>query len=255
MIQKFIVSIRLRATLAHLVLSALVASSVAILVFRVWYPYPYSYISGGLDLFGILVGVDVTAGPLVTLVIFSPKKSRRERTLDMAVVVALQLGALGYGTWTMHQARPVQLVYEFGQFGVAHAVDVQPMLAAGHLNASDALPLMGPRLKSLRPFHDSAEQASATLMALGGVPLAARADLWQPYEAAIADVLKKSHPLSLLVERHPTKQLEIADAVKKTGIDASQLRYLPLASRGKFWTVLVNAQSGLPEGFLPVDSF
>ena len=69
---------KLRAFGIHLSLSLLVAALAAVVVFGVWYPYPYRDISGGRDLFLLIVGVDVVLGPLVTFTVFNPKKSRRE---------------------------------------------------------------------------------------------------------------------------------------------------------------------------------
>lgn len=252
---KNISHVRMRAALIHLLMSSMIAGGIAVLVFSIWYPYPYSHISGGLDLFIILVSVDVLAGPLVTLVVFAPTKSRRERGLDMLAVVILQVSALAYGVWTMAQARPLQLVYEFGRFGVAHAVEVDAALAPKGFSQTEAYPWNGPKMKSLRAFRSPEEESVATLVALAGVPLAARADLWQPYSNAVQDVLQQSKPLSSLLEIHPTREQEIITIVSKANIEVSMVRYLPLSARGQFWTVFIHPSNGLPVAFAPIDSF
>ena len=61
---------RLRASSIHLGISLLIAALAALLVFGLWYPYPYREISGGRDLFFLVVAVDVAMGPLITLAIF-----------------------------------------------------------------------------------------------------------------------------------------------------------------------------------------
>ena len=48
----------------------------ALLVFAVWYPYPYREISGGRDLFLLVVAVDVVLGPLITFAVFNRAKPR-----------------------------------------------------------------------------------------------------------------------------------------------------------------------------------
>lgn len=239
----------------HLLLSASVVGLVAFLVFSIWYPYPYAQISGGRELFIILVSVDVLVGPLITLVVFAPQKSQRERFLDMCVVVVLQISALLYGVWTMSQARPVQLVYEYGRFGVAHAVEVDTALIPADILQEEAYPWNGPKLKSLRAFQTSEEETVATLVALSGAPLAARADLWQPYSEAVQDLLQQSKPISSLLALYPTREQEIVTLVNKAGVDVSTVRYLPLAARGQFWTVFVHPLSGIPIAFFPLDSF
>lgn len=248
-------SARIQAAFVHLFLSALVVGGVAFLVFSIWYPYPYAQISGGRELFIILVSVDVLVGPLITLIIFAPQKPQRERVVDMVVVVVLQISALAYGVWTMSQARPVQLVYEYGRFGVAHAVEVDTALIPMDIRQDEAYPWNGPKLKSLRAFQTSEEEAVATLVALSGAPLAARADLWQPYSNAVQNVLQQSKPLSSLLAMYPAREQEIVAIVSKAGVDVSTVRYLPLTARGQFWTVFVNSSNGAPVAFAPIDSF
>ncbi len=51
--------IRFRAAGIHLCISLAIAALAATLVFALWYPYPYRDISGGRELFGMLVGIDV----------------------------------------------------------------------------------------------------------------------------------------------------------------------------------------------------
>ena len=74
---------RLRAAGVHLGLCALVALMAAVLVFFLWYPYPYRVISGGRELFQLVVGVDVIVGPLITFAIFDRAKPRTELRRDL----------------------------------------------------------------------------------------------------------------------------------------------------------------------------
>lgn len=122
------ISEKLRASGIHLGLSVLVAALVAAMVFLVWYPYPYRLISGGRDLFLMVIAVDVIIGPLITFVVFSEKKQRRELIADFSVVIIIQLAALGYGMWTVYIARPVYLVFEYNRVVVVHAADVDVAL-------------------------------------------------------------------------------------------------------------------------------
>src|SRR3569832_471507 len=99
---------RLKASGLHLAISLCIASAAALLVFTVWYPYPYREVSGGRELFVILTSVYVVLGPLITLAIFNRRESVRELTLDLSLVAMIQLAALAYGLWTDAVARPVQ---------------------------------------------------------------------------------------------------------------------------------------------------
>ena len=55
----------------HFGVSALVAAAVAVLVFMVWFPYPYRQLAGGTELFILVMAVDLVCGPLLTLVLFN----------------------------------------------------------------------------------------------------------------------------------------------------------------------------------------
>jgi hypothetical protein len=244
-----------RAGLTHLVLSLVVAVLAAGLVFGLWYPYPYSEISGGRELFLLVVVVDVVVGPLITLVVFDTAKSRQVIRRDLLVVVVLQLAALGYGMWTVYWARPVHLVFEYSRFTVVHAVEVPAGLLPKVPAGLRALPVWGPTTLSLRPFRDSSEQMEATIAALGGLPLGARPDLWQSYAAARQEVLKAAKPVAQLKQRFVGHASEIDRLVASTGHQPDTLVYLPMTGRKSFWTVFLDPDSAEVLAFMPLDSF
>ncbi len=246
---------RLKAAAVHLGISLLVAGCAAILVFGVWYPYPYREISGGRELFLLVVGVDVVLGPLVTFIVFSQTKPRTELIRDLAVVGLLQLAGLGYGLWTVHQARPVHLVFELDRFRAVHAVDVPETLLSQTPPGVDPFPLTGPTLLAVRPFASAQEEADATLAALQGVALASRPDLWQPYAQATPRILAAAHPVDQLKRRFPGRVAEIDRVIAATGRPEGALAFLPLVARKSFWTVLLDARTAQVLGYLPLDSF
>ena len=157
---------RLRAAGIHFGISLVVAGLSALLVFALWYPYPYREISGGRELFLIVVAVDVVLGPLLTFTIFNRAKPWRELRRDLAVVGLLQLAGLGYGLWTVAVARPVHLVFEIDRFRVVHAIDVPEELMNNVPRDIEAMPWTGPTLLSIRPFKDEKESFDATMVAL-----------------------------------------------------------------------------------------
>ena len=246
---------RLGASGIHLGISLCVAVFAAALVFGLWYPYPYGEISGGRELFFLVVAVDVIMGPLITLAIFNRAKPRRELLIDFTVVGLLQLAALGYGLWTVFAARPVHLVFEYSRMTVVHAIDVDADLLAKAPTSLQKLPVTGPTVIALRPFKNPAEQFDATMAAFEGFPLAARSDLWQAYEPVRADVLKEAKPVAELRARFSNQAAQIDRAIAATGKPVTDLRYLPLLSRKTAWTVLLDTTTAEPMGYLPLDSF
>ena len=246
---------RLGASGIHLGISLCVAVFAAALVFGLWYPYPYGEISGGRELFFLVVAVDVIMGPLITLAIFNRAKPRRELLIDFTVVGLLQLAALGYGLWTVFAARPVLLVFEYSRMSVVHAIDVDADLLAKAPTSLQKLPVTGPTVIALRPFKNPEEQFDATMAAFEGFPLAARSDLWQAYEPVRADVLKEAKPVAELRARFSNQAAQIDRAIAATGKPVTDLRYLPLLSRKTAWTVLLDTTTAEPLGYIPLDSF
>jgi hypothetical protein len=246
---------RLKASGIHLGLSLCIAALAALLVFGVWYPYPYREISGGRELFFLVVAVDVVLGPLITLAIFNRAKPWASLKRDLAVVAALQLGALGYGLWTVSVARPVHLVFEQDRFRVVHAIDVDPLQLPKVLPGFAAMPLTGPSLLSLRDFKNDKERSDVMFAELAGNPMGARPDFWQPYDLAKANVLAKAQPVAALTTRFPAQANAIDLVLKEAGRTAGNTVYLPLVGRNQFWTAFLDPVTAQPVAYMPLDPF
>jgi hypothetical protein len=246
---------RLQAFGVHLCASLVVAATAGLLVFGLWYPYPYREISGGRELFLLLVTVDVILGPLITLAVFNRVKPWNELRRDLALVVLLQLTALGYGLWTVCVARPVHMVFEYDLFRVVHAVDIPQELLAQTPAGVVAMPLTGPTLLALRPFKSGQEKMETTLAALQGLSLSSRPDLWQPYAAATAEVLHAARPAAALKARFASQANDIDRVLAEAGRSADTVVYLPLAGRKSFWTVFLDPTTAAVVATMPLDSF
>jgi hypothetical protein len=245
---------RLRAFAIHLGVSAVVVALAAWLVFAVWYPFPYREISGGQELFLLVVGVDLVLGPLMTLLIFNRNKTRPHLAMDLSVIGLLQVAALCYGLWSVFVARPVHLVFEYHRMAMVHAVDVAPELLVKAPKGLQELPLTGPTLLSLRPLAAGAEEFESTMLAMAGIAQAAQPVLWQPYESARNDILKAAKPVAELKARVEGVDEAIDKAIRRTGRQADELSYLPMLSRGRTWTVLIDSATAQPVDFLAIDS-
>lgn len=246
---------RLKASGIHFSFSLGIALFAAFLVFGLWYPHPYGEISDGRELFLLVISVDVILGPLITLAIFNRAKPLRELRRDLSLVVLIQLGALGYGLWTVFVARPVHMVFEIDRFRVAHAIEVDETLLSQTPEGIKALPITGPTLLALRPFKDDKEKMDATMAALQGVSLASRPDLWRPYEQATADVLQAAKPATQLLIRFAPQAAEIARVLKEVNRTPENVVYLPLVGRKSFWTVFLDPVTAQVLTTMPLDSF
>lgn len=105
-----------RAALIHLGLSAAAVGAVAALTLGRWYPSGLAEIQGVWHVLGLLIIVDLILGPMLTFIVFAPGK--RSLRFDLAVIAAIQLAALVYGTWTITTQRPAYLAFLYDRFYV-----------------------------------------------------------------------------------------------------------------------------------------
>lgn len=249
-----------KAALFHLLGSVLVAVLAAALVFLIWYPYPYGQLSGGLRLFLMVVGVDVVCGPQLTLVLFNPKKPRRELVTDMGLVVLIQVAALTYGLHTAYQARPLFLVHEVDRFRVVTATDYDDADVSGAMARLDASLqpdwLKGPVVVGVREPRNSAERNGVLLEAVvGGRDYAQRPEFYVPYDAAYrAKALARARPLAGFVSQHPETASDAQAILAKAGAAMDAALFLPVLHKQE-WVVVLEKSSARILGFLPGDGF
>ena len=204
---------RFSAAGIHLTRSLAVSALAAWLVFSLWYPYPYREISGGRDLFFIVVAVDVIMGPLLTFTVFNRSKPVGELRRDLTMIGLLQLAALVYGLWTVSIVRPVHLAFEIDRFRVVHAIDILKDEINKAPPELQRLPWTGPTLLSVREFTSQKEGFEATMAAINGLHLSARPELWRSYEKARPQILKLAKPASDLKQRFPAQANMIETAL------------------------------------------
>jgi hypothetical protein len=245
----------LRWALGHLGVSLFVAALAALLVFGVWYPEPWRQLLGVAGIFGLVVAVDVVCGPLLTLVLASPKKSLRERWVDISLVSAIQLLALAYGLSSVFGARPVAVIFEVDRLVVVTANEVQTERLGEAPEDLQELPWFGVNYLSLRKPASPDEFLQSVDESLQGVTQAMRPGWWRPFEEGRAALVAKSQPLSTLLAKRPAQQEDLIEAAQKSGKAPSDLRFLPLtSSKHTDWVALLSI-NGDVVGFAPVDGF
>jgi hypothetical protein len=239
----------------HLLCSVAVAIVAAALVFGLWYPYPYRELSGGRELFFLIVSVDVVCGPLLTLVLFSPAKQRAELWRDLGLVALIQLGALGFGLFTVWQARPLFLALEMDRFKVVMAADLDSD-ALRNLSSSLKPGLVsGPVVVALREPADLKERNKVLFESIkGGRDYAERPEFYLPYENENAlKSLQRAKPLATFLDKRPDQKDSAKKLVKDNKADFSQWMYLPVVGR-QDWVAVLDKQ-GQIQGFLRGDGF
>ena len=246
-----------RQAALHLAASCVVAALMAFVVFKLWFPAPYDQLSSGRSLFFLLIMVDIACGPMLTLLVFNPEKSKFKWHFNLAVIVVLQLCALSYGLYASANARPVFLAFEGDRFRLVQANDIDPERLKEARAEFLSLSLTGPKLIGVRLAQPTDTDFLLSIqLAINGLPPAFRPARWVPYSEQQNQVLKELKPLSELRVRNLDKSAEIDQIVHDSRLKEAQLGYLPLVNEEKNdWVVVVSFQDGLPKAYLHIDGW
>lgn len=245
------------ASLLHFLGSVLVAGACAGLVFGLWYPYPFSELIGGRELFLLVVTVDVVCGPLLTLVVFDTRKPRRELVRDLTFVVLIQLAALAYGLATVTQARPVFVAFEGARFRVVKSVDIDHAKLGDAPVGMQRLSWFGPELIGVQLAKPSDRDFPQSVqLAMQGEHPAFRPVRWRPYGEMKDAVRAALQPVAELRRKHLDRAQDLSAEIAKTGLSEAQLGYLPLeAGKLSDWVVLVGRADAEPKAYIPFDGW
>ena len=244
-----------RYAIRHALISALLAAAAAGIVFGLWYPVPFGDLLGISNIFFLILVVDAVCGPLLTLILSSPLKSRRERILDFGVIGAIQVIALAYGMHSVWVGRPVVLAFETDRLVVVTANEVEMAELSKAPEGMRQLPIFGVMRAGIKRAANSDEMLESLGKDMGGLSPAMRPGWWTPWDQQLADLKTRTKPLTELIARRPQDVQTLRNAAKSAGADPANLSYLPLtSSKVKEWVALLDADLKLV-GYAPVDGF
>lgn len=244
---------RLKAFSTHLIISAIIATSVTVLMLTLWYRPPFFSALGGQQVLLILLGVDISLGPLFTLIIFNPRKSRRALTFDLSVIAILQVAALIYGMSIVFHARPVYVVFSKNSFDLVTAnmlskADIAKAKEPGYRT----LPLTGPVYVYSEMPSDIKERNEVTWSALSGKDLPEFPQYYMPYDKHMSAAGLAARPVAELKKLNPGHIAEIEDTIRASGMAEPDVGFLPLRAKYHDETVLVGKNDGKVLAVLPI---
>jgi len=108
------VKVRLKATGIHIAISTVIFLVFLYFILAQWYPVPYFVTDGGWQGIRIVIAVDMVLGPLLTLIIFNPAKSRRAILFDLSMIGLAQSAALVWGAYAVYSQQPAAVIQQWG---------------------------------------------------------------------------------------------------------------------------------------------
>lgn len=149
-------SFRVRAFVIHLILSFLIAAISAAIVFLLWHPAPLAKAVGVTHIFLLMLGVDATLGPLLTLAV--AKEGKKSLKFDLSVIVLVQIAALVYGLHSITVNRPVYMVFDKIRFDLIQAADVPDESLAKAQAPFNTLGWGSPKWVAVQPVKNDEER-------------------------------------------------------------------------------------------------
>jgi hypothetical protein len=221
---------RLTAFGVHLIGSACVLTLILGGLYLGWYRGPGWYLSGVARVVLVLVLVDVALGPTLTLIIANPAKSRRELTRDIGAIVAVQIVALVYGTFTVWGGRPLYYTFSVDRLEIVQASDLEaPEIA----RARKENPALAPHWYSLprwvwAPLPDDPDQAAKIVNGAvfgGGEDVTDMPRYFKPWAAGLAELRKHLSTIDDLKEHRqlsPKEQENLKARMAAAGLSPAQ---------------------------------
>ena len=163
---------RWQAFASHLALSLLIFLALLSLIVFVWFPGDLIH-AGGWNGIKIVAGIDLALGPLLTLIVFNPKK--KSLPFDLAVIGTIQFLALGYGVWIINNERPHTVVLSHeGLHIISRADSIEPL-------GSRLFSPPHARFMDVPPSLDTAQDIASKSELISLEPFVSRVDLYMEY--------------------------------------------------------------------------
>lgn len=251
----FIWSAKIKVALIHFLATLIVAAICGALVFGVWFPWPFYKMLGGTELFLLVTVSDLILGPLVSLVIYTPRKTKNILLRDYAVVTLVQVASLMYGMHTVALIRPIFVVY---------AVDGLEVVSAGDINDEDLVAAKTPwnvrswtgPLYTWAPIPaDIKEKNDLVFSALNGKDIQFQPRYFKPYVEGRKAMQLRSKSIEQLLLAHPDQATHIRQTIRDLAPLESNLAWLPVRNFEKIWTVIVDKRNMQPLAWLELDPY
>jgi hypothetical protein len=236
-VQNIVMKFRLKAFGLHLLGSTSALSVILGGLYMGWYHWPGWHLTDVAPVVMVMVGVDVVLGPLLTFIIARASKPRRELVRDIAVIVAVQLAALIYGSMSLWNGRPLYYAYSEGMLQLVQAYDIDAEQSAAGRRKNPAL---APHWYSLprwiwAPLPQDSDEAQkiVTSAITGGDDVVSMPQYFKPWEQGVPELRKRLRKVEDVAYFAPSEKKKLKERMRAAGVDPDQLNSIPLTGRGQ----------------------
>ena len=225
---------RLFAMAVHFLFSLVLLSIALFCVFYLWYPAPLDKAMGVGSIFWIILTIDLLLGPLLTFVIFNPKK--KELKIDLLIIIIIQLAAYFYGLHTVAQGRPVFQVFVVDDIELVRQIDLKYDSAFQIDPAYQSYFLSSPRWVSAVYSSDAEISKQQKQDEMFGNSLASRPETYQAIQTRAEQIKAKVQTIDKLSEFNAQENVEQILSMYK---NAQIIGFLPVKGLEEDMAVLI----------------
>ena len=224
---------KLQAFAIHLAISLVLVLMAYFLIQFLWYPAPLIKATDAGKIFIMILLVDLVLGPLLTFIIY--KKNKKTLRMDLTIIVLIQLSALGYGLYSVYQARPVWMAYVADRFELVRVNDI---IEDDELEYD--LPKLGPQYVYVDlERQDASEKLDSILKETEyNISPAQRPKFYNNFDLAKPLIVKNSQDVALL--NNYNDSVKVTSILKKY---PSADSFLPLKANAVDMTVLIDRKN------------
>lgn len=189
----------------HLLVSIVIFIFLAAVIVFIWYPGFLFQTDGGWQGIRLIAGVDFVLGPVLTLLVY--KVGKPSLKLDLSVIAIIQIAALTYGSWLVHQERPLAVVYADGVIRTVAASSFNDEIAHEALATIQSMGQLPVWVYVKIPSFDVKQGGRMADLSKNG-PLSTRFHQYQPFYDKKAEIKGNA----LTIEKQPKWEKFIAQA-------------------------------------------
>lgn len=241
---------KIKASLIHLSLSVVVVSFLMLVIIYFWFPFSYLQLTDFKEIVKLIIAIDLVLGPILTFVIFNPKK--KSLIFDLSVVAMIQVSALTYGVYALYQVHPLYITFAKNGFTLITARDAQPQNAKHEEYKISKLSSGKFAYAGFPKDEDKIKEIITDILFGSGVEIKHRIEHYKPYDAHINDIVAKSLDPTTIFSDEETKE-KVYSFLKEYKNDLDKFAYLPLDGAIKDAIIVIDKKTAKPITNLNID--
>jgi hypothetical protein len=229
---------RLKVFGLHLLASASVLALVLGAFYLGWYHWPGWYVAGVSSVVLVLIAVDLTVGPLMTFLVAQSTKPRSVLMRDIAIIAAVQLCALIYGTVSLWSGRPLYYAFSTSMLQLVQGYDfnAQELAAARQQHVE-----LQPHWYSLPrwiwvPLPQDPQEAQKIVVAVttgAGDDVTSMPQYFKPWQQGLSELRSQLKRVDDVPYFSKADKTALKHRMGAQGLDPTQLNAMALMGRGR----------------------